>query len=167
MASIILAFLCILVASIPRYFGMIFSNDPVVLDLFAECRFTLTAFVGLMNLAVVFEKIPIAVGRTKTLFWMGVVGSWVGQVPGAYLCVKYWRDDSVGLYLGSALGYGLLCVLLGGSIWRFDWDELVAEAQARVRNAAAREERENRHGASLQPVQEGSEEKKEDSRAAS
>merc|ERR1712039_442795 len=111
LASIVLSILCVLVASIPRYFGMIFSNDPKVLDVFEECRFTLTAFVGLMNFAVVLEKIPIAVGRTKTLFWMGVIGSWVGQVPGAFLAVHYWRDDSVGLYLGSAAGYGLLCVL--------------------------------------------------------
>jgi hypothetical protein len=49
--------------------------------------------------------------RTKEIFWMGFVASWGGQVPGAFLCTKYWRDDLVGLYTGMAAGYFLLVIL--------------------------------------------------------
>eukprot|EP00122_Pirum_gemmata_P012676 Pgem_evm1s11791 len=32
-------------------------------------------------------------GKTKATFLAGVVGSWGGQVPGAYLCMKFWKND--------------------------------------------------------------------------
>jgi len=128
----VLLALCGLVVLAPRAFGHIFSDDPEVLDLFEESRWAMAAFVGLMNLAVVLEKVPISVGESRIAFWLGVVGSWVGQVPGAFLCTRYWRDDMVGLFAGSALGYALLCVLLGAAILRFDFAELVRQAQERA-----------------------------------
>jgi len=123
--------LSLVVACFPRLCAGIFSSDPVFLDLFSKTRFPFAAFVGLMNLAVVLERIPVTVGRPRVTFWMGVVGSWAGQVPGALLCTRVWRGDLVGLYTGSALGYALLCVLLASACLTFDWDELTAEAHVR------------------------------------
>lgn len=120
-----------IIICIPRYCGMIFSNDTEVLDAFEDSRFALAAFVGFMNLSVVLEGIPNNVGRTSVSFKLGVVGSWVGQVPGAYLCTRLWRADLVGLYTGSALGYALLCVLLGVACLTFDFEQLAREAEAR------------------------------------
>eukprot|EP00429_Kryptoperidinium_foliaceum_P069990 CAMPEP_0176066710 /NCGR_PEP_ID=MMETSP0120_2-20121206/33293_1 /TAXON_ID=160619 /ORGANISM="Kryptoperidinium foliaceum, Strain CCMP 1326" /LENGTH=505 /DNA_ID=CAMNT_0017400319 /DNA_START=71 /DNA_END=1588 /DNA_ORIENTATION=- len=133
----VLVALCVLVVSAPRAFGSIFSNDPAVLGLFEESRWALAAFVGLMNLAVVLEKVPIAVGESKIAFRLGVVGSWVGQVPGALLCTRYWRDDMVGLFTGSALGYALLCVLLAVTITRLDFAEQVQRARHRATTSSA------------------------------
>ena len=44
-----------------------------------------------MNLSVALERIPVAVGKTKIVLYMGLIGSWVGQVPGVALCVYFWR----------------------------------------------------------------------------
>lgn len=141
--------LSLVVICIPRYCGMIFSNDPVILDLFEESRFALAAFVGFMNLSVILEGIPNNVGRSNISFRLGVVGSWVGQVPGAYLCSRYWRDDLIGLYAGSALGYALLCVLLGAACYTLDFQQLANEARARSAPTPA-----VNHGASLQKISE-------------
>lgn len=126
-----LTILCFVVLLAPRYLGMIFSSDDSLLDLFEESRFGLAAFVTLMNLAVVLERVPLSVGRPKIAFTLGVVGSWVGQVPGAYLCSAYWSHDLSGLFVGSALGYFLLCALLAAAISKFDWQQLVEEAISR------------------------------------
>eukprot|EP00928_Gymnodinium_smaydae_P042901 TRINITY_DN28848_c0_g1_i1.p1 TRINITY_DN28848_c0_g1~~TRINITY_DN28848_c0_g1_i1.p1 ORF type:complete len:489 (+),score=60.45 TRINITY_DN28848_c0_g1_i1:62-1528(+) len=133
--------LALIIVCIPRYCGMLFSSDPVLLDLFEESRFAFALFVGLMNLAVVLEKIPTMVGRSSITFWMGVVGSWVGQVPGAYFCTHYWRKDLYGLYAGSAAGYALLCALLAIACVTLDWTKLAEEARRRAEVAPVREER--------------------------
>merc|ERR1712232_704875 len=137
----VVVLLTLVIVCIPRYCGMIFSNSPEMLDLFEESRFGFAAFVGLMNLAVVLEKIPTLVGRSSITFWMGVVGSWVGQVPGAFLCTRLWRYDLYGLYAGSAAGYGLLCLLLAIVCLRLDWTQLAEEARRRSEAAPIREER--------------------------
>merc|ERR1719453_777965 len=85
----------------------------------------------MMNLAVVIEKIPVVMGRTSTVFYAGLVGSWVGQVPLVLICTKFWRDDLVGLYTGVALGYLLLVLLLSVAIVLIDWDQVVEEARVR------------------------------------
>lgn len=52
-------------------------------------------------------------GRTKEVFWYGLVASWGAQVPAVYLLTKLWRNDVVGLYTGMLSGY-LVCVILYG-----------------------------------------------------
>lgn len=138
-----------IVIAIPREFGMIFSNDPIILDKFEESNLAMAAFVGFMNLSVLIEAIPRIVGKPQMALWLGVVGSWVGQVPCAFLLTKYWRDDLTGLYTGSAVGYALLCVLLLFACLTFDWDELTKEAQIRseTRTAEARNVQAQPHAA--------------------
>lgn len=123
--------LCCIIVFIPRHLGMIFSSDPVILDIFEHSRVPMAFFVGTMNLSVALEKIPLAVGKPKIAFWLGVVGSWVGQVPGAFICAKFWRDDLIGIYTGASVGYALLCVLLAIANATFDWDQLARDAQSR------------------------------------
>lgn len=52
---------------------------------------------------------------------VGLLGSWAGQVPCVYLCTRYWRHDGYGMYVGVALGYGMLDLLLLVYILRTDW----------------------------------------------
>jgi len=130
--GITIGILMLLIVCIPRHLGMIFSSDAQVLDLFEESRFGLAAFVGLMNLAMLVERIPTIVGRPDLNLKLGLIGSWLGQVPGAYLCTKYWRSDLVGLYTGSAIGYGLLAVLLSVACLFFDWEQLASDARRRA-----------------------------------
>eukprot|EP00980_Cylindrotheca_fusiformis_P015566 scaffold4445_cov132-Cylindrotheca_fusiformis.AAC.9 len=76
------AMLLILSAAIlwdSRMFGRIFTNDELFLDLFEEARVPLTLTLFCMNLAVVLERIPYSMGRTKEVFYMGFIGSWVGK----------------------------------------------------------------------------------------
>ena len=70
-------------------------------------------------------------GRTKAVFYAGVVGSWVGQVPGVIIVLQTWRNDLIGLYWGVTFGYVLLCLILVGIIRRVNWDDIVSEGQAR------------------------------------
>lgn len=131
MAVAVLAVLAILILFIPRSLARIFSNDPAVLDKFEECRFPFAAFVVLMNLSVNIEKIPMAAGRVNSVFYAGLAGSWLGQVPGVILCTTLWRKDLYGLYTGVAAGYGLLVLLYAGIVLFLDWDKVVEEAQRR------------------------------------
>ena len=43
------------------------------------------------------------------------------------LVTKFWMNDLVGLYTGMALGYALLCLLLGAFILHADWRTVTEE----------------------------------------
>jgi MATE family multidrug resistance protein len=96
-----------------RWFGKIFTNDPAFLDMFQEARVPFTITLVLMNLSVAIERIPYAMGRTKEIFWLGLMASWGAQVPAVFLLTRYWRNDLIGLYYGMAAGYLVLAILYG------------------------------------------------------
>jgi Na+-driven multidrug efflux pump len=79
MATAVLTLLSCGILIHSRWFGMIFTNDQLFLDMFEEASvpFTLTLFF--MNLAVAIERIPYSMGRTREVFWMGFVASWGGK----------------------------------------------------------------------------------------
>jgi Na+-driven multidrug efflux pump len=62
-----------------RYFGMIFSNDTVFLDLFESAKTPFTVTLLLMNIAMAIEKVPYSMGRTTEVFWYGLIASWGGK----------------------------------------------------------------------------------------
>jgi Na+-driven multidrug efflux pump len=155
-----LVVLAFLVLSFPHTLGKIFSNDKDFLDRFAETRVPFTAFTVLMNFSTAIETILTSVGRNKTVFYAGIIGSWGGQVPFVFLLTSLWRKDLFGLYSGAAVGYGILCMLYGVAISKLDFETLAAEARERseVSQTANEEKKEEELGASLQAVEpEGSE----------
>jgi len=62
-----------------RVFGRIFSNDDAFLDELHETKVPFVATLVFMNLAVGLETIPISMGRTGEVFWIGFIGSWFGK----------------------------------------------------------------------------------------
>merc|ERR1712216_1099299 len=108
------------------------GEDPAVIEGFVAVRFPMCAMVFVMNFSVFLERIPVSMGRTKTVFYAGLAGSWIGQVPGVILVLQLWREDLFGLYWGVTFGYLLLCFLLVWIISRIRWEEVVAEAKARA-----------------------------------
>ena len=130
-ALILLAVLALVVAAIPRQLGSIFSADPKILDTFETVRLPLATTIFTMNAAVVGERVPMAMGRTRAILIVGLVGSWVGQVPAVLLCVNFWRRDLVGVYTGVSIGYGLVSALLFGLIFLTDFGKYAREAQER------------------------------------
>lgn len=131
MAAAILGVLSILILVHSDWFGRIFTNDELFLSMFNEASTPFTFTLFFMNLAVAIERIPYSMGRTKEVFWMGLVASWGGQVPGVILCTRYWRADLVGLYTGMAIGYGMLVVLYSFIALRSDWALYAKLAQKR------------------------------------
>jgi len=154
-ALVVVMILGTIIVAIPRLIGRIFSDDIEVLDLFEESRFPLASFVVLMNLAVAIERIPMAAGKPKIVLYCGLAGSWLGQVPGAWLCTQYWRKDLVGLFTGVSLGYALLVVLYLAVVARLDWENLVVEARRRaeVKPSSVTASEGNSNMVSLQPEQ--------------
>eukprot|EP00747_Dinoflagellata_sp_TGD_P124662 gnl/TRDRNA2_/TRDRNA2_174036_c0_seq1.p1 gnl/TRDRNA2_/TRDRNA2_174036_c0~~gnl/TRDRNA2_/TRDRNA2_174036_c0_seq1.p1 ORF type:complete len:341 (+),score=38.42 gnl/TRDRNA2_/TRDRNA2_174036_c0_seq1:75-1025(+) len=152
----VLVLLGVLIVLIPREIGEIFSDDAAVLDLFEQSRWALMSFVVLMNFAVCLELIPSAAGRVKAVFYMGLIGSWGGQVPGVLLCTHLWRNDLAGLLAGSSAGYGLLCILYTGIIVTLDWDAVAAEA--RQRSEVGRHQVQPSDGLSMQEAEDKDEE---------
>ena len=75
----------------------------------------------------------------RQVMWVGLLGSWAGQVPGVVLCTRYWRHDGYGLYVGVSLGYGLLDLLLLVLILRTDWqlyaDKAVERSEMKKRGS--------------------------------
>lgn len=114
-----------------RELGRIFSNDPEVLDKYAELALPLAAMLLSFSMACFLERIPMVMGRTKLVMHLGLVGSWMGQVPGVLVATRYWRNDAYGLYVGVAAGYLLLDILLLLVICRSDWKRYAAEARQR------------------------------------
>jgi Na+-driven multidrug efflux pump len=57
MSSIVCLAISIAVWSKVRYFGMIFSNDTVFLDLFESAKTPFTVTLLLMNIAMAIEKV--------------------------------------------------------------------------------------------------------------
>jgi hypothetical protein len=96
-----------------RWFGQIFTNDEVFLNLFEEASLPFTATLFFMNLAVAIERIPYSMGRTKEVFWMGFVASWGGKTnePGvqseifAILLTPFFilRSSAGGIYMHNSL----------------------------------------------------------------
>lgn len=126
---------CLLIGSVVwlqiRSFGRIFTNDEKFLDMFAETRTPFCITLVLMNVAIAIEKIPYSMGRTKEVFFYGLVASWGGQVPAVYLCMNYWRNDLIGLYTGMAIGYGVLVVLYSFIAFTSDWKKYAELARLR------------------------------------
>ena len=137
-----LAFLCVVVYNMVRPIGAIFSGDPAVIEQFVQARLSLVVMIFNMNLSVFLERILMALGRSKIVFYAGVVGSWVGQVPGVMFALHFWRNDLVGLYWGVSFGYALLCVLLFCLIQRVNWQDIVNEGQQRAFMGKRKEEEE-------------------------
>jgi len=118
-----------------RDVARLFSPDPAIQELFHEVRAPMVAMMVLMTLAVLLERIPMAMGRTSVVLGVGLLGSWAGQVPGVYIGVYLWRHDLVGLFTGVAAGYALLCILLAGIIITTNWEKYALEAQRRSETA--------------------------------
>eukprot|EP01134_Creolimax_fragrantissima_P002599 CFRG2599T1 len=113
----------------------VFSSDPLFIAEFEHVRTPLCAFTFFMNLSVYLERIPMSMGKTKQALYAGLVGSWLGQVPGSYIAVTYWRHDLVGLYWGASIGYCMLSVLLFGIIVTTNWDDVVVDSRRRTEKA--------------------------------
>lgn len=131
MSSTVLFLVGFLVVWKIRWFGLIFTSDERFLSLFEEARIPFTMTLVLMNLSVAIERLPYSMGRTKEVFWYGLIASWGAQVPGVFLLTKFWRNDLVGLYTGMGLGYGVLVLLYGWIVVRSDWKEYALIARKR------------------------------------
>jgi len=119
------------VYTFPRTLGSIFSNDPAILNLFSDIALPFATTAFFMNMSVFLERVPLVMGRTTAIFIVGLIGSWVGQVPAVWLFVEYWEHDLKGLYYGMTIGYCLVCVLLLGVISTSDWELYAKQAQER------------------------------------
>jgi Na+-driven multidrug efflux pump len=61
-----------------RWFGQIFTQDEEFLSLFESVRLPFCGTLFLMNMSVAVERIPYSMGRTREVFWMGLIASWCG-----------------------------------------------------------------------------------------
>merc|ERR1711879_156696 len=107
---------------------LIFTSDETFLDIFVEAKYPFLLALIFMNVSVAIERVLMSMGRTSEVFWMGVVGSWFGQVPGVYFLTSYWSFDLIGLYSGVAIGYLLLVFLYGTLAYTSDWKKYSDEA---------------------------------------
>jgi len=132
MCFLVLIVICLALVFHIRLFGQIFTSDPAFLDLFAAARVPFTVTLFLMNLSIALEKIPYSMGRTTEVFWMGLIASWGGQVPGVILLTTYWKNDLYGLYSGMAVGYFVCCVLYAIIAFTSDWKYYAQKAKERA-----------------------------------
>lgn len=108
-----------------------FSTDEAYLQEFYKCRVAMAAFNFWYHVGHVLQYIPLAMGRSDVAFWMGVVGSWVVQVPLVIALTQLWSPDMTSVFLGVATGYAVLCVGLLTFIGSADWVRCVADARKR------------------------------------
>lgn len=131
MSSIVLGAIASLMLWKVRWFGAIFTTDPIFVSVFEQAKFPFAITLVLMNLSVAIERIPYSMGRTTEVFWFGLIASWAGQVPAVFLLTKYWRNDLNGLYYGMAIGYGVLVILYSYIVISSDWKKYAEIAHER------------------------------------
>jgi len=113
-----------------QWLGQIFTSDEEFLLLLEEVRLPFSITLVLMNLSVAIERIPYAMGRTKEVFWYGLIASWGAQVP-AVLLYTHWKNDLSSLYYGMATGYFVLVVLYSYIVISSDWKYYAEQARKR------------------------------------
>ena len=85
-----LIMLCIILCGVffhIRMFGQIFTSDEEFLDLFEMARVPFCCTLFSMNMSVAIERVPYSMGRTKEVFWMGLIASWGGERLFVCVCV--------------------------------------------------------------------------------
>ena len=75
----VLVIIMVAVFSQIRAFGLIFTHNEEFLELFETTRLPFCCTLFLMNMSVAIERIPYSMGRTKEVFWMGLIASWGGK----------------------------------------------------------------------------------------
>ena len=70
-----------------RQLGSIFSTDPELLDLYQEVGGPLAAMMVTFGMACFLERVPMAMGQAKVVMYLGLIGSWLGQVPGVHTAI--------------------------------------------------------------------------------
>lgn len=131
MSTLVCFLIGLLAISQIRLMGKIFTNDEVFLDLLEEAKWPFAVTLFFMNVSIAIEKIPYSMGRTREVFWMGLIASWGAQVPAVYAFVNYWSYDLTGLYTGMAVGYLVLVLLYSAIAFTSDWRKYAEEARAR------------------------------------
>jgi len=123
-----------------RQIGSIFSDDVEVLDRFYAIRAPFAATAALMNLTVFLEVVPSTMLYTRTTLVIGLIGSWLGQVPGVLFCVfALGHRNLVALYSGVAFGYGLTSAILLTFFCTVSFTKAAAAAAARAVENDAKE----------------------------
>jgi len=112
-------------------FAGIFSNDTEIKEVFLKIRTPLCLELFLMNMSVFFEGILISLGKTRTVFWIGALGSWAGQVPACWIGTFYFKDLKM-VFWGVSIGYGLTVFAMVWALARMNWNDLATEARSRA-----------------------------------
>ena len=133
MIAIILVLLSLVILFFSRQLGYLFTTEVKILDIFESINIPFANMMIWMNLAVANDTILGAMGRSSLVFKLGLIGSWIGQVPGVLVAV-YLKKDIVSLYYGVSFGYFLLCLFQLYFIINSDWDLYTKEAQERVKS---------------------------------
>mmetsp|Transcript_34134 Transcript_34134/g.79631 ORF Transcript_34134/g.79631 Transcript_34134/m.79631 type:complete len:517 (-) Transcript_34134:63-1613(-) len=113
-----------------RQLASIFSNDPVVINLFEDCRMEMGLMIFFMCFSMHFESLLMALKKTDTVFRAAFIGSWGGQVPAVLLLFYFSGRTLQNVYLGIGLGYALLFVLYVIPFLRTDLDAAAQAASA-------------------------------------
>ena len=93
-----------------HFFGLIFSENDDLLNMFDSVRYPFTLMLIFMNLSASNDEILGNLDTSQRSLMLSVLASWMIQIPciGIFLHVK--EANIVSLYQGAAFGYFLQCV---------------------------------------------------------
>lgn len=123
--------LFMLVLTLIEQLASVFSNDQEVIERFVAVKLPLSVMLLSMTFSVYLESLIVGMGKTKEVLQIGIVGSWLCQVPLSYIFVNYVERSLYALYWGVSLGYVLTCLGLLFVIAKTSWDTLIQEAEQR------------------------------------
>jgi MATE family multidrug resistance protein len=103
--------------------AMIFSTDPEVIQMYCDTKWEMAGMIFFMCFAMHFESLLYALKKSNIVFYCGMAGSWFGQVPAVVILTTYFGHGLYNVYLGVAVGYGLLLVLNGAAFFMQDLGE--------------------------------------------
>ena len=112
-----------------REVAHIFSTDQRYIDTSVEVRpGAALVLIGVMQ-ALSLEQILVTFGRTKIVFRLGVLASWLVQVPSVYVLLVYFDADLLTIYFGVAAGYVVLAIFFTVYLLRVDWEAIIQESK--------------------------------------
>lgn len=107
----------------------LFVDDDSIVSRFSDSRVGIAAMVFGVTASVGFEKLLIALGKTRQVLVCGLIGSWVLHLPCVLLLVYLYRRDTSSVFIGAAVGNGALVALLATAASLTDWEAAAASAR--------------------------------------
>ncbi len=123
------ATLWILVQAFPRFFVLIFNNNPALVDYAAWALRIYMGTTGLFGIQIACQQTFIALGNAKTSLFLAVLRKILLLIPLIYILPLFFADKAFAVFLAEPVA-DLLAVVTTATMFFFQFRKSMAELEA-------------------------------------